>query len=129
VLYGVSMPREQKMSQPSNFLREYTALVGDSYFVVDSPSPFILLGQSTAYAWYLAGCRTLQDVKQRKGGIHLSQAQVIGLKYYDGALSHATRYITLIVVKQISIRGCHEKRLVRYSGKSSPSVSSSFSSG
>ena len=42
-------------------------------------------GQSTAYAWYLAGCRTLEDVKQRKGGIELSRVQEIGLKYYDGA--------------------------------------------
>ncbi|KAI0252301.1 hypothetical protein BJV78DRAFT_1204329 [Lactifluus subvellereus] len=41
------------------------------------------VGQSTAYAWYLAGCRTLEDVKQRKGGIELSHVQVIGLKYYD----------------------------------------------
>jgi Fingers domain of DNA polymerase lambda len=42
-------------------------------------------GQSTAYTWYLAGCRTLEDIKQRKGGIELSHVQQIGLKYYDGA--------------------------------------------
>ncbi|KAH9996416.1 hypothetical protein BJV74DRAFT_883693 [Russula compacta] len=41
------------------------------------------VGQSTARAWYLAGCRTLEDIKQRKGGIVLSRAQEIGLKYYD----------------------------------------------
>jgi len=41
------------------------------------------VGQSTAYAWYLAGCRTLEDIKHRKGGIELSQVQEIGLKYYD----------------------------------------------
>ncbi|KAH9957501.1 hypothetical protein BC827DRAFT_653010 [Russula dissimulans] len=41
------------------------------------------VGQSTAYAWYLAGCRTLEDIKQRKGGIQLSQVQAIGLRYYD----------------------------------------------
>ena len=52
-----------------------------------SPSP-CPLGQSTAYAWYFAGCRTLEDIKERKGGIELSQAQVLGLKYYDGALSY-----------------------------------------
>ena len=56
-------------------------------FPAYSPSPFPL-GQSTAYAWYFAGCRTLEDIKERKGGIELSQAQVLGLKYYDGALSH-----------------------------------------
>ncbi|KAH9985907.1 Nucleotidyltransferase [Russula vinacea] len=41
------------------------------------------VGQSTAYAWYFAGCRTLEDIKERKFGIELSQAQVLGLKYYD----------------------------------------------
>jgi DNA polymerase lambda-like protein len=46
-------------------------------------------GQSTAYAWYFAGCRTLEDIKERKGGIKLSSVQVLGLKYYDGALSHS----------------------------------------
>jgi hypothetical protein len=99
------------------------ALVGDGYFTLDFPSSFTLLGQSTAYAWYLAGCRTLEDIKQRKGGIELSQVQVIGLKYYDGGLPHAMRCIVLIAVKQILIRGCREERLVRYLGKSSPSVS------
>jgi DNA polymerase lambda len=42
-------------------------------------------GQSTAYAWYLAGRCTLEDIKQRKGGVELSHVQQIGLKYYDGA--------------------------------------------
>ena len=41
-------------------------------------------GQSIAYAWYFAGCRTLDDVRKRKGGIKLSSVQEIGLKYYDG---------------------------------------------
>lgn len=44
------------------------------------------LGQSTAHIWYLAGCHTLEDIKQRKGGIELSRVQEIGLKYYDGPL-------------------------------------------
>lgn len=49
-------------------------------------------GQSTAYAWYFAGCRTLDDIRERKGGIKLSGVQEIGLKYYDGThLSHAVR--------------------------------------
>ena len=91
------------MSQLSNFFREFMALVGDSCFVLDPPSSFVPPGQSTAYAWYLAGCRTLEDIKQRKGGIELSRVQVIGLKYYDGALSHAAWCIALIAVKQISI--------------------------
>ncbi|KAF8498194.1 hypothetical protein F5888DRAFT_229651 [Russula emetica] len=41
------------------------------------------VGQSTAYAWYFAGCRTLEDIEERKGGIQLSSVQVLGLKYYD----------------------------------------------
>ncbi|KAI0277191.1 Nucleotidyltransferase [Russula aff. rugulosa BPL654] len=41
------------------------------------------VGPSTAYAWYFAGCRTLEDIKERKGGIELSSVQVLGLKYYD----------------------------------------------
>lgn len=53
------------------------------------------LGQSTAYAWYFGGCRTLEDIKERKGGIELSQAQVLGLKYYDGALSHPVLWIVI----------------------------------
>jgi DNA polymerase lambda len=59
--------------------------------VVSTFLPFYS-GQSTAYAWYLAGCRTLEDIKQRKGGIELSHVQEIGLKYYDGArASHPIR--------------------------------------
>jgi hypothetical protein len=45
-----------------------------------------LSGQSIAYSWYFAGCRTLDDIRARKGGIKLSSVQEIGLKYYDGAL-------------------------------------------
>ena len=37
--------------------------------------------------WYNCGCRTLEDVAARKGGIELSAAQEIGLRYYDGAWS------------------------------------------
>lgn len=96
--------------------RSYILLIG---FALSSFLP----GQSTAYAWYLAGCRTLEDIKHRKGGIELSQVQEIGLKYYDGAQSHATWCMALIAVKQTSIRGCREKRPVRYFGKSRPSVS------
>lgn len=60
------------------------ALVGDICLSLGSPFSFFLAGQSTAYAWYLAGCRTLEDIKHRKGGIELSLVQEIGLKYYDG---------------------------------------------
>ena len=62
-------------------------LVGDMCFSLDFVLSFFLPGQSTAYAWYLAGCRTLEDIKDRKAGIELSRVQEIGLKYYDGARS------------------------------------------
>ncbi|EJD04833.1 Nucleotidyltransferase [Fomitiporia mediterranea MF3/22] len=41
------------------------------------------VGLSTAQKWYSMGCRTLDDVKNRKGGITVSDVQEIGLKYYD----------------------------------------------
>ncbi|KAH8114995.1 Nucleotidyltransferase [Phellopilus nigrolimitatus] len=41
------------------------------------------VGLNTAHNWYAAGCRTLEDIKQRKGGIQVTYVQEIGLKYYD----------------------------------------------
>ncbi|KAI0369528.1 hypothetical protein BV20DRAFT_1053124 [Pilatotrama ljubarskyi] len=41
------------------------------------------VGLSTATKWYNHGCRTLEDVKARKGGIRLTTEQEIGLRYYD----------------------------------------------
>ncbi|KAF8808330.1 hypothetical protein BYT27DRAFT_7137453 [Phlegmacium glaucopus] len=41
------------------------------------------VGQSIAHQWYLAGCRTLDDVRAGKGGVKLSTAQEIGLRFYD----------------------------------------------
>ncbi|KAL4263453.1 DNA polymerase beta [Pleurotus pulmonarius] len=41
------------------------------------------VGQSTAQKWYANGCRTLEDLKNGKGGVKLSSAQEIGLKFYD----------------------------------------------
>ncbi|KAH9886677.1 hypothetical protein C8Q73DRAFT_714869 [Cubamyces lactineus] len=40
------------------------------------------VGANTAMKWYNNGCRTLEDVAARKGGIKLSTEQMIGLKYY-----------------------------------------------
>ena len=42
------------------------------------------LGQSIAHQWYLAGCRTLEDVRTGKGGVKMSTVQEIGLRFYDG---------------------------------------------
>ncbi|KDR78241.1 hypothetical protein GALMADRAFT_1309526 [Galerina marginata CBS 339.88] len=41
------------------------------------------VGQSIAFQWYSAGCRTLQDLKDGKGGVKLTAVQEIGLRYYD----------------------------------------------
>ncbi|KAL7278780.1 hypothetical protein ACG7TL_007789 [Trametes sanguinea] len=40
------------------------------------------VGLNTAFKWYNNGCRTLDDIAARKGGIKLSTEQKIGLKYY-----------------------------------------------
>ncbi|TFY68645.1 hypothetical protein EVJ58_g880 [Rhodofomes roseus] len=45
------------------------------------------VGRQTAYKWYANGCRTLDDVRARKGGIKLSTCQEIGLEYYADFLT------------------------------------------
>ena len=42
------------------------------------------VGQSTAYQWYAAGCRSLADVVAGKGGVKLTPAQEIGIRFYEG---------------------------------------------
>ncbi|KAG1732642.1 uncharacterized protein EDB91DRAFT_1057918 [Suillus paluster] len=41
------------------------------------------VGRQIASMWYNNGCRTLDDVRARKGGIKLSHVQEIGLRFYD----------------------------------------------
>ncbi|KAG6907586.1 hypothetical protein DXG01_008343, partial [Tephrocybe rancida] len=41
------------------------------------------VGQATAYQWYAAGCRSLTDVVAGKGGVKLTPAQEIGIRFYD----------------------------------------------
>ena len=48
-------------------------------------------GQQTAYAWYQYGCRSLEDLKNGKGGVKLSSAQRIGIQYYDDINSRMPR--------------------------------------
>ncbi|KAF6750405.1 hypothetical protein DFP72DRAFT_911075 [Ephemerocybe angulata] len=40
-------------------------------------------GGHIARKWYANGCRTLDDLRARKGGVKLSRAQEIGLRFYD----------------------------------------------
>ncbi|KAF9446855.1 hypothetical protein P691DRAFT_732480 [Macrolepiota fuliginosa MF-IS2] len=49
------------------------------------------VGQSTAFKWYSAGCRTLEDLRNQKGGVHLNPVQLIGLQYYDDINSRMPR--------------------------------------
>lgn len=37
----------------------------------------MIVGPHTAYKWYASGCRTLDDVKQRRGGIIVSPIQEV----------------------------------------------------
>ncbi|KAL0952633.1 hypothetical protein HGRIS_006880 [Hohenbuehelia grisea] len=82
------------------------------------------VGQSTAWKWYANGCRSLQDVKTGVGGVKLSPAQAIGLKFYDG------QYILIINVPEVMIRlqistpECQEARHSQFSILSNPSVCS-----
>ncbi|KAK2460439.1 hypothetical protein APHAL10511_007604 [Amanita phalloides] len=48
-------------------------------------------GQSTAFKWYAAGCRTLADLVAGKGGVKLNSAQEIGVKYYSDINSRMPR--------------------------------------
>ncbi|KAJ6554447.1 hypothetical protein B0H19DRAFT_1294205 [Mycena capillaripes] len=41
------------------------------------------VGQTTAYQWYAAGCRSLNDLTAGKGGVTLTPAQQIGIQFYD----------------------------------------------
>ncbi|KAI0296983.1 hypothetical protein B0F90DRAFT_1669646 [Multifurca ochricompacta] len=63
------------------------------------------VGQSTAYAWYHAGCRTLEDIKERKGGVELSSAQVIGLRYYDDINTRMPREEASEIFREIKYIG------------------------
>ncbi|KAJ6578743.1 DNA polymerase lambda [Mycena vulgaris] len=41
------------------------------------------VGQATAFMWYAAGCRSLDDLRAGKGGVTLTDAQKIGIQFYD----------------------------------------------
>ncbi|CAA7262003.1 unnamed protein product [Cyclocybe aegerita] len=49
------------------------------------------VGQSIAFQWYAAGCRTLEDLQAGKGGVKLSHVQRIGLQHYDDINSRMPR--------------------------------------
>lgn len=47
-------------------------------------SRMVRAGVKTAYMWYSAGARTLEDVLAGRGGVRLTAQQEIGIRYYDG---------------------------------------------
>ncbi|KAI0686927.1 Nucleotidyltransferase, partial [Cytidiella melzeri] len=62
---------------------------------------------STAYQWYVNGCRSLDDVKEGKFGVRLSSAQQIGLKFYDDINSRMPRNEAkeiFGIIKEIALR-------------------------
>jgi hypothetical protein len=68
--------------------KAYTALVWLTFLVFISwMTDVVSLGQATAMQWWAAGCRTLEDLREGKGGVKLSSVQEIGLLHYDGDLS------------------------------------------
>ncbi|KAH9929394.1 uncharacterized protein B0H18DRAFT_996945 [Fomitopsis serialis] len=49
------------------------------------------VGRQTAFKWYASGCRNLDDIRTRKGGIKLSTCQEIGLRHYADINSRMPR--------------------------------------
>ncbi|OCH87702.1 hypothetical protein OBBRIDRAFT_837179 [Obba rivulosa] len=49
------------------------------------------VGHSTARMWYNRGCRTLQDLKEGKGGVRLTYVQRIGIQHYEDINSRMPR--------------------------------------
>lgn len=84
-LNGVGEKTAQKIMEiiETGALRRVDAERTEDVAVVQLFQGIYGVGQTVAYTWYFAGLRTLDDVKQRKGGIELSSVQEIGLKYYD----------------------------------------------
>ncbi|KAJ7143311.1 DNA polymerase lambda [Mycena crocata] len=41
------------------------------------------VGQTTAYKWYAAGCRSIKNLVDGTGGVVLTPAQKIGIQFYD----------------------------------------------
>ena len=73
----------------------------------------------TAYMWYNAGARTLEDVLAGKGGVKLTSQQEIGIRYYDGKSAIPSRRDTSsvgsclprsLVVSLRLIRTCYHHR-------------------
>ena len=75
----------------------------------------LFAGPSTAFKWYAAGCRTLEDLVAGKGGVKLNQVQEIGIKFYYGKSGRAWALCDILIVNaKTSIVGCLVTRPRRY---------------
>lgn len=83
------------MSQLPGFSKAFTALASTRCFPCCLTTLSIHLGRHTSFAWFASGLRTLDDVRARKGGLKLSTAQEIGLKFYDGGQHHLSKLLVL----------------------------------
>ncbi|KAK7684455.1 hypothetical protein QCA50_012402 [Cerrena zonata] len=65
--------------------------VSDDIRVIELFQGIYGVGRQIAHRWYNAGCRTLDDLREGKGGVKLSSVQQIGLQYYDDINSRMPR--------------------------------------
>ncbi|KAI9435731.1 hypothetical protein H4582DRAFT_1968310 [Lactarius indigo] len=113
-LNGVGDKTAQKIMEiiETGALRRVDAERTEDVAVVQLFQGIYGVGQSIAYAWYFAGCRTLDDIRERKGGIKLTSIQELGLKYYDDINTRMTREEAREIFEEIrSIALCLDPKL------------------
>jgi DNA polymerase lambda len=82
-LRRVDYENTPEVQATSIFMGIYGVGKGESFSPFIS-SDYLPAGKETAFQWYKTGLRTLDDIRARKGGLVLSKAQEIGLRFYDG---------------------------------------------
>lgn len=113
-LNGVGDKTAQKIMEiiETGALRRVDAERTEDVAVVQLFQGIYGVGQSIAYAWYFAGCRTLDDIRERKGGIKLTSIQELGLKYYDDINTRMSREEARAIFEEIrSIALCLDPKL------------------
>ncbi|KAH8988995.1 hypothetical protein EDB86DRAFT_3047487 [Lactarius hatsudake] len=102
-LNGVGDKTAQKIMEiiETGALRRVDAERTEDVAVVQLFQGIYGVGQSIAYAWYFAGCRTLDDIRERKGGIKLTSIQELGLKYYDDINTRMSREEARVIFEEI----------------------------
>ncbi|KAH9068006.1 hypothetical protein EDB83DRAFT_670623 [Lactarius deliciosus] len=113
-LNGVGDKTAQKIMEiiETGALRRVDAERTEDVAVVQIFQGIYGVGQSIAYAWYFAGCRTLDDIRERKGGIKLTSIQELGLKYYDDINTRMSREEARVIFEEIrSIALCLDPKL------------------